>query len=75
MAEKLIQWAEVYELIGGILSWSTAARLERLGRFPARRRISHRKAVWLQSEIEGWLLGTWTAPKPQEASCGTDTEN
>ena len=37
------------------LSRSTIWRLERVGRFPARRRLSAAAVGWMQSELEQWL--------------------
>lgn len=42
------------------LSRSTRWRLERLGKFPARRQLSTNSVGWLRSEVEEWL----TSRKP-----------
>jgi prophage regulatory protein len=39
------------------LSRSTIWRLERVGRFPARRQISVGRVAWVESEINDWLGG------------------
>ena len=36
------------------LSYSTIFRLERLGKFPARRRISENAVGWIAAEVEEW---------------------
>jgi len=38
------------------LSRSTRWRLERLGKFPARRQLSANSVGWLRSEVEEWLV-------------------
>lgn len=37
------------------LSDSTIWRLERAGKFPARRQLSANAVGWLRSEVEAWL--------------------
>jgi prophage regulatory protein len=37
------------------LSRSTIWRLERAGKFPARRQLSANAVGWLRSEVEAWL--------------------
>lgn len=39
------------------LSRTTIARLERAGKFPARRRVSTRAVRWPAAEVEKWLCG------------------
>lgn len=38
------------------LSETTIWRLERAGKFPARRQLSTNAVGWLRSEVEAWLL-------------------
>jgi predicted DNA-binding transcriptional regulator AlpA len=45
--------AEVHRLSD--LSRSTRWRLEKLGEFPLRRRISRNRIGWVDQEIMGWL--------------------
>ncbi len=37
------------------LSRSTIWRLERAGRFPARRQLSSGRVAWVESEVDAWL--------------------
>ncbi len=39
------------------LSRSTIERLERAGKFPARRRVSTRAVRWPAADVETWLRG------------------
>ena len=53
IGERIIRPREVKELTG--LSAATVYRLERLGDFPARRRIGPKCVGWLASEVKVWL--------------------
>lgn len=37
------------------LSYSTIYKLEKAGKFPARRRISNNRVCWLISEVQEWM--------------------
>jgi predicted DNA-binding transcriptional regulator AlpA len=41
------------------LSAVTIWRLEKAGRFPARRRISFKRVAWLTREIDDYVAGKW----------------
>lgn len=45
--------AEVVALVG--LGYSTIWRLEREGKFPARRKLSAGRVAWLHTEVEAWI--------------------
>ena len=51
--EKIIRRKELLGLIG--VSSATQWRMERVGEFPARRRIGKGSVGWLLSEVEAWL--------------------
>jgi prophage regulatory protein len=51
--DKILRKKTVLSLIG--VSNTTLWRLERQGKFPARRRISPRLVGWLQSDVLTWL--------------------
>jgi len=38
------------------LSKTTRWRLEKAGDFPKARRISHKRVIWIESEILEWML-------------------
>lgn len=50
---RLLRLPAVCERTG--LSRSTIWRLERLGRFPRRRRLSANIVAWLETEVAGWI--------------------
>lgn len=50
---KILRRKEMLKQTG--LSSSTQWRLERLGRFPARRAISDALVGWLADEVEAWI--------------------
>ena len=50
---QLLRRPQVVRLTG--LSYSTIFRLEREGRFPARRRISENTVGWIASEVEDFI--------------------
>ena len=47
--DKFIRLSDVIEMIG--LSQSTIWRMEKLGKFPKRRRLSASACGWLKSEV------------------------
>jgi prophage regulatory protein len=51
---KLLRLPEVVALTG--LSRMTLWRLERAGRFPARRRLGANSVAWLDSDVESWMI-------------------
>ena len=53
MQSGIIRRPEVCQLTG--LSNSTIYRLERLGRFPSRRRLSENSVGWVRAEVEDWI--------------------
>lgn len=53
MNTRLLRRPDVLRLTG--LSYSTIFRLERVGQFPARRRISENTVGWIASEVEGFI--------------------
>ena len=54
MQHVFIRWPAVQQATQ--ISRSTAWRLERLGLFPRRRKISAQSVGWLRDEIEDWVL-------------------
>jgi predicted DNA-binding transcriptional regulator AlpA len=50
---KLIRWPQVHIMTS--LSRNSVRKLEKLKRFPARRRINKRQVAWLESEVMTWL--------------------
>jgi prophage regulatory protein len=59
MHDKYLRFNAVREITG--LSRSTTWRLERAGKFPARRRLSNNTVGWLASDISRWLATRPTA--------------
>jgi prophage regulatory protein len=53
MQHEFVRWPAVRAATQ--LSRSTAWRLERDGRFPARRQLSANAVGWLRSEIDAWI--------------------
>lgn len=53
MNDALLRFPEVRTLTG--LSRATIWRLERDGRFPARRLLGVNSVGWLRSEVQGWV--------------------
>lgn len=39
------------------LGYTTIFKLERAGKFPARRQLSPGRVGWLRAEVDAWLLG------------------
>ena len=52
---KFIRFPEVQAKTGG-LARSTIYRLERQGLFPKRRVLTARIVVWVEAEIDAWVL-------------------
>ena len=61
MAAKMLRFPELRERIG--LSRATIDRLERDGRFPARRRIGVRSVAWVEQEVESWIQSKQKEPR------------
>jgi len=53
MTQALLKRAEVVKMVG--LGYSTVWRLERGGKFPARKQLSVGRVAWLRSEVEQWI--------------------
>jgi prophage regulatory protein len=53
IADRIIREPECHQLTG--LSRSTRWRLERVGEFPRRRRLSAGCSGWLASELHAWV--------------------
>lgn len=53
MGIQFLRRAQILELTG--LSYSTIYRLERLGRFPKRRKLGDWSVGWVETEVENWL--------------------
>ena len=53
MKTKLLRFPEVQEMVG--LSRTTIWRLEKQGKFPARRAIGENSVGWLKEDIEKWI--------------------
>ena len=51
--ERFIREPEVHRITG--LSRTTRWRLEQVGRFPRKRKLSDNAVGWLASEIEAWM--------------------
>lgn len=50
---RLIRLPEVREMTG--LSRTRIYELERLGRFPRRRKLSERACAWIEGEVQDWI--------------------
>lgn len=55
MTQLYLKRTEVVALVG--LGYSTIWRLEREGKFPARRKLSAGRVGWVRSEVEAWVQG------------------
>jgi prophage regulatory protein len=64
--ERYLRAADLPVVTG--LSSSTLWRLERRGKFPARRQLSDRCVAWLASEVEQWMH---SRPMPGATAGGT----
>ncbi len=51
--DRFLREPEVRRLTG--LSRTTRWRLERVGKFPRRRRIADNAVAWLASEVRSWM--------------------
>jgi len=51
--ERVFGWRDVQSVTG--LSRPTILRLERAGRFPARRELAPNRIGWLAAEVDEWL--------------------
>lgn len=60
MTLKFIREPECKNITG--LSRCTRWRLEKAGKFPARRKISQNTVGWLSSEIEEWMRSKIESP-------------
>lgn len=49
----MMKRSEVVALVG--ICYTTIYNLEKNGKFPSRRRISHGRVGWLRSEVMTWL--------------------
>lgn len=63
---KLLRLPEVLSMTG-IGSKTDLYRRIRNGAFPASRRLSHRVAVWSETEIKAWISRMWAVA---EQNCG-----
>lgn len=53
MMQAILKRSEMIKLVG--LGYTTIWRLEKLGQFPARKRLSIGRVGWLHSEVSGWI--------------------
>lgn len=53
MSCRFIRFYELHSLVG--LSRSTIWRMERVGKFPARRKLGANSVAWVESEISEWI--------------------
>lgn len=53
MTHALLKRSEVVALVG--LGFTTVWRLEKDGKFPARKQLSPGRVAWLRSEVEAWI--------------------
>lgn len=56
---RYLRQPQVLERVG--VSWITIYRLEKLGRFPKRRKLGLRSVGWVESEVEDWCQGRGAA--------------
>jgi prophage regulatory protein len=56
-SDRLLTWPEVQARVG--LSRSTVWRLESVGKFPPRLRISPGRVAWRENEIDDFVAGRW----------------
>lgn len=52
-SDRFLREPEVRRITG--LSRTTRWRLEKAGKFPARRQISDNAVAWFSSEVEAWM--------------------
>ena len=62
--DRLLRTKEVVNLLG--VTRVTLWRMEREGRFPARRQLTSSIPVWLASEIDAWLKQLRPVPRPTD---------
>jgi prophage regulatory protein len=55
MVAAILKKAEVVKVVG--LGYTTIWRLEKVGMFPARKRLSVGRVGWLRTEVEEWVEG------------------
>jgi len=55
--DRIVRERELLRLTG--LSRSTIFRLERMGKFPQRRKIAVNAVGWIYSEVHSWICGDW----------------
>lgn len=53
MTQAFMKRSEVVAMVG--LGYTTIWRLERAGKFPARRKLTSYRVGWLRAEVEGWI--------------------
>ena len=53
MVPVILKRAEVVKLVG--LGYTTIYRLEKAGKFPARKQLSAGRVGWLHSEVSAWV--------------------
>ena len=56
--------SEMLKIVG--LGYTTCWRLEREGKFPARKQLSVGRVGWLASEVEEWAKGRTLAVQPAQ---------
>ena len=61
MAQVFMKRSEVVAMVG--LGYSTIWRLERVGKFPARRKLTSYRVGWVRSEVEGWIQEREAVPQ------------
>jgi len=62
--DRIVREPAVHDITG--LSRTTRWRLEREGKFPARRKLSDNAVGWLESEIHDWITSR-NIPRSQAA--------
>jgi len=55
MAMAFLKRSEVVALVG--LGFTSIWRMEKAGKFPARKRLSPGRVAWLRSEVDEWVHG------------------
>ena len=53
MTPAMLKRAELVKLVG--LGYTTIYRLEKAGKFPARKQLSVGRVGWLYSEVSAWI--------------------
>jgi prophage regulatory protein len=62
--DRLLRTKEVVSLLG--VTRVTLWRMERSGRFPARRRLTSSTPVWLASEVDAWVKQLQPVSRPTD---------